>query len=53
MDVFDLELYNVGELKSIYVGHDNFGPGAAWHLDKVCGWGSGGSWTRCVGGAGA
>ncbi|GFR41097.1 hypothetical protein Agub_g1741 [Astrephomene gubernaculifera] len=36
VDVFSLaNLPNVGVIKRIVIGHDNSGPGAAWHLNKV------------------
>eukprot|EP00798_Chlamydomonas_sp_ICE-L_P018434 gene18434-24910_t len=35
IDVFNLTLTNVGDLKRIIIGHDNFGAGASWHLNMV------------------
>ncbi|KAG2499991.1 hypothetical protein HYH03_002273 [Edaphochlamys debaryana] len=36
VDMFNFPgLPNVGTIKRIVIGHDNFGPGAAWHLNKV------------------
>ncbi|KAL5009405.1 hypothetical protein ScPMuIL_014986 [Solemya velum] len=34
-DRFDREALDVGPLEKIIIGHDNFGPGAGWFLDKV------------------
>jgi len=34
-DEFGLELFDLGELKKIRIGHDNHGFGASWFLDKV------------------
>lgn len=34
-DVFSLTLPNVGVMKRILIGHDDFGAGAAWHLQMV------------------
>ena len=34
-DEFTLECVDLGELASVLIGHDNFGIGAAWFLDKV------------------
>ncbi|XP_060575611.1 lipoxygenase homology domain-containing protein 1-like isoform X2 [Ruditapes philippinarum] len=35
VDNFDLRAINVGAMKHIVIGHDNFGPGAGWFLDNV------------------
>ena len=35
VDVFNLTLPNVGEMKRIRIGHDNWGLGADWHLKLV------------------
>ena len=35
VDVFNLTLPNVGEMKRIRIGHDNWGLGADWHLKMV------------------
>lgn len=35
VDNFEVRSVNVGPLKHIVIGHDNFGPGAGWFLDKV------------------
>lgn len=34
-DVFSFSAPNCGTMKRIVIGHDNSGPGAAWHLNKV------------------
>jgi hypothetical protein len=35
VDHFNVTLTNVGVMKSIRIGHDNFGMGADWHLKMV------------------
>ena len=35
VDVFNLTLTNVGVMKRIRIGHDNWGMGADWHLKLV------------------
>lgn len=35
VDVFTLTLPNVGDLKSVVIGHDDCNPGADWHLNMV------------------
>ncbi len=35
VDTFNLNLPNIGVLKRIVVGHDNFGVGSDWHLKQV------------------
>lgn len=37
VDVFNLTLPNVGEMKRVRIGHDNWGMGADWHLKLVGG----------------
>eukprot|EP00775_Hariotina_reticulata_P001782 gene1782-2116_t len=34
-DTFNLHLSNLGSLERVLIGHDNHGPGAAWHLASV------------------
>lgn len=33
--MFNLTLPNLGDIKRIVIGHDNWGSGAAWHLADV------------------
>ncbi|KAL4240484.1 hypothetical protein ACF0H5_001276 [Mactra antiquata] len=35
VDNFDIRSVNVGNMDHIVIGHDNFGPGAGWYLEKV------------------
>lgn len=35
LDWFTFTAKNVGQVERIYIGHDNKGLGAAWHLTQV------------------
>eukprot|EP00736_Rhodelphis_marinus_P000918 Rmarinus@m.27357 len=35
VDVFEFTCADVGDLEKVFIGHDNSGFGAAWHLQKV------------------
>lgn len=37
VDVFTLSLPNLGAIKKLLIGHDDFGAGADWHLAEVKG----------------
>ena len=37
MDEFTINCMVLGPLQKIHIGHDNWGLGAGWHLDKVGG----------------